>query len=122
MLCPSNVRSAAAAIFVLVIDYILGFVSSTLEPRTQLALRHAMVQRVLASDRPGYIYALELAGGCCGDIISGHVYTCRLFLLRRFQARPHPNQSGVVRERPPTPVTASQTMPVVQAQVAWAVP
>ena len=50
----------------LAFDYISGFVSSALEPRTQLALRYSMLQPLLSSDRPGYIYALELAGTCCG--------------------------------------------------------
>ena len=76
VLCHSNVRRAAVALLVLFIDYVLGFVSSTLEPRTQLALRYTMVKPVLASDRPGSIYALELAGGCCSVPIS--VYACML--------------------------------------------
>ena len=63
----SNVRGVAAGSFVLVFDFFLGFVSSTLEPRTQLALRYSMVQPILRSDRPGHIYALELAGRCCGN-------------------------------------------------------
>ena len=63
----SNVRGVAACSFALVFDVFLGFVSSTLEPRTQLALRYSMVQPILPSDRTGYIYALELAGRCCGN-------------------------------------------------------
>ena len=63
----SNVRGVAAGSFVLGFDFFSGFVSSTLEPRTQLALRYSMVQPVLRSDRTGYIYALELAGMCCGS-------------------------------------------------------
>ena len=69
----SNVRGAAAAFFVHVFNYISGFVSSTLEPRTQLALRYSMVQPILPSDRPGYIYALELAGRCRGNRLPDRV-------------------------------------------------
>ena len=65
--CRSNVRGAAGTLLFLVFDYVLGFVSSTLERRTQLALRYSMVQPILPSDRTGYIYALELAGRCCGN-------------------------------------------------------
>ena len=50
------------------------------------------------------------------------VCACRPFPPRRFQARPHSNQSRTVRKRPLLSVPALQTMPIVQAQVAWAFP
>ena len=102
-------------------DYILGFVSRTLEPCTQLALRYAMVQPLLPSDGAGYIYALELAGRCCSKIFPV-VCACRPFPPRRLQARPHSNQGRAVHRRSLAFLTASQPMPIVQTQAARAIP
>lgn len=49
--------------------------SSRLEYRTQNALRYSMFQRLRPSDGPGYIYALELAGTCCGKWTSQRIPT-----------------------------------------------
>lgn len=78
-----------------VFDYISGFVSLALEPRTQIALRHTMAQRLLRSDHAGYMYALELAGRCCGERYSP--CDCRQFPSRPGQPGPHPNQSWAFR-------------------------
>ena len=43
-------------------DRVIAFIPATLEPRTQVALRHLMRKPRAKSDRAGYIYALKWIG------------------------------------------------------------